>query len=275
MKSNRRKRDYIYRFQTSGEAFYAHVRAWLHQGLAADHMNAWLQKIEFYGEEWQEFLEQATAVWLTSRLVQAGKSLHELHGDRYSTELRSYLKEYLVLTRADAMDFERLLISAVEASSREISKGLKRQIKSWAKDHHRHCYICGVTLDFDLENRDESFTREHIWPRSLGGESTLENLLPACLKCNCTRKLNFGSWASTSIQSTAVPMLPTEEDWKNVLPSHFYALHNYSAQSEAIKHSITLKDAFLRIGPYDFPPRFADNCDIGHFFNLQNNHLHS
>ena len=50
--------------------------------------------------------------------------------------------------------------------------------------------MCGSSLDFVNDN-DNAFTCEHIWPRSYGGDSIEENLLPSCKSCNSNKKKNF------------------------------------------------------------------------------------
>lgn len=269
MKTVSRKRSYTYRYMTSGEALYARLRQWLFSEVASDHMYPWLRKIEYYAEELQEFLEQTTALWLTARLVSVGRSLYSENGHHYRTELRPFLREYLVLSRNDLEDIERLLGSAVDASLQNISNGLKNKMLQYAIDQHELCYICGIPLDFSMQDKHSKFTREHIWPRSLGGESIIENLLPACGKCNHLRKMDYATWASTSIQSICTPRSPSDDDWKNLQLSHYYAMHQFAGQSRAISEYVTLKEAFLDIGPWKCPPKLCDKNDAGHFFNLE------
>ena len=269
MKTKTRNRIYYYRYVTAGEALYGAIRHWLYSDVASDHMHPWLGKIQYYAEELHEFLEQATALWLTARLVAAGRSLQASNGRHYKSELRPYLKEYLVISKDETDTLERLLASAVDASLQEMSNGLRNQVRQFAIDQHPKCYICGVDMDFSNEDKLAEFTREHIWPQSLGGDSIIENILPSCGKCNGRRKMNYATWATTSIQSISVPKKPTDDDWMNLQLSHFYAMHQFAGQTCAIKQRITLKEAFLQIGPWRTPPQFIDENDVGHFFNLQ------
>jgi hypothetical protein len=269
MKTKKRKAGFNYPYVTAGEALYGKLRHWLFSDVASDHMQDWLGKIEFYAEELREFLEQATALWLTARLISVGRSLQTEYGTLYRDELRPFLKEYLVMKRDELTDFERLLESSVEASLQQMTDSQKKQLLKFSTAQHPYCYICGVDLDFTQQDEHAAFTREHIWPSSLGGNSTIENLLPACGKCNNRRKMNYATWAATSIQSICVPKKPDDDDWMNLQLSHFYAMHQFAGQSFAIANSVTLKDAFLQIGPWDYPPRSIDKNDVGHFFNLK------
>jgi hypothetical protein len=268
MKTTTRARRYKYPYATKGEILYSRVRQWLFSSVADDHMDKWLFKIEHYSEELQEFIEQALSIWLTGRLIASGRSLHDEQGDRYTDDLRSALADYLILRGQDLDDIERMVSECVESSLREMSRGLRNQVHKFAISQHPYCYICGTALDFTGDCEYTAFTREHIWPQSLGGDSAIENLLPSCAKCNSRRKSNYATWAATSIQCIAVRRLPNEEDWKNIDGTHYYAMHQFAAQTYAIEHQVTLKQALLSIGPWSRPPTFVDESDIGHFFNL-------
>lgn len=52
----------------------------------------------------------------------------------------------------------------------------------YARDGHI-CQICGATEDLTLD---------HIWPQSLGGEHTLENLRVLCRSCNSAKGARVG-----------------------------------------------------------------------------------
>jgi 5-methylcytosine-specific restriction endonuclease McrA len=43
----------------------------------------------------------------------------------------------------------------------------------------KQCHYCGY--------EDEVMTVDHLLPRSRGGDNSLENLIPACRKCNYAR----------------------------------------------------------------------------------------
>lgn len=44
------------------------------------------------------------------------------------------------------------------------------------------CAYCAIPLDLS------SMTIDHVQPRTRGGTSALENLVAACVSCNCTKK---------------------------------------------------------------------------------------
>lgn len=64
------------------------------------------------------------------------------------------------------------------------------------------CYLCGIPLS-RKRKRSDSYTIEHVWPISFGGDTTIENLLPACGSCNSKRG-HVLSWAAGPVQSTYV-----------------------------------------------------------------------
>lgn len=60
-------------------------------------------------------------------------------------------------------------------------KALKNKV--WLKTQGR-CYLCGCELLPFGNVEDNSFHVDHKFPISKGGTSDIENLFPACLKCN-------------------------------------------------------------------------------------------
>ncbi len=263
-------RPFRYKFVTAGESLYAFLRAWLARDSAGTHFEQWFSRIEFFKEQWSEFLEQLVAVWLTGRLVAAARSLSATHGAEYDDALSGYLRDYLDISKDDLQRLLRLTKAAADAAEKEISPGLKNQLRTWAMSHHAHCYMCGVALDFTGADSFASFTRDHLWPRSYGGDSILENLLPACGKCNSERKSHFATWATTSIQSALLRMQPTSNDWASLAGYHLFALQNYAAQCLAIREDLTLKEGLLTVGHWESPPQITDSGDVVHFFNITN-----
>ncbi|MDA1229494.1 MAG: HNH endonuclease, partial [Planctomycetota bacterium] len=126
-----------------------------------------------------------------------------------------------------------------------------------------------IILVYDDDTNTRAYTADHIWPRSFGGNSTAENLLPACGECNQKHKSDFASWAMTGIQSVILGINPPPDDLRRIAGVHRFALHHRQAQILAISERLSLRDAYLRIGPSS-DPRTVNARDSAHFFNLTN-----
>src|SRR5207249_4601668 len=105
-------------------------------------------------------------------------------------------------------------------------------------------------------------------PHCFGGESEDENLLPACGKCNSTRKRDFASWALVHIHSLSLGMNPSVNALKSVDGTLRFALQYHAARKLAEKRKWTLRAALLRLGPWTEDPRVLDETMAGDFFNL-------
>src|SRR5262249_50048311 len=154
---------------------------------------------------------------------------------------------------------------AVDVAEGRIPAGLRNARRAWAVKRSRPCYLCGTALDFDDDQSDSYCTLEHLWPSSFGGDSIEENLLPACALCNRTRKLNFATWASTSVQSVLRGLNPDTTDPHVISGPARFALHHWAGQRYAIRHGTNLRQAFMDIGPWT-EPRVVDPDDVAHFF---------
>ena len=78
-----------------------------------------------------------------------------------------------------------LVLSCIDANRKGISKGLRRKIIDGHKQRGvKFCYMCGVGLDYDTPDKNESATLDHVFPHEFGGDSEDENLLVACKRCN-------------------------------------------------------------------------------------------
>lgn len=260
--------SFHYTFTTKGEALYAFLRDWLTRDVSGNAFDNWFPGIEYYSDNWNEYIEQSVSIWLTGRIVAAARSF-AAEIDEYSDQLSEYLNEFLNIPKEQRQRLVRLASAAAEASDREMSKGLKSQMRDWAIDQHPHCYMCSVQLDFTNSDPDTSFTRDHVWPSSYGGDSVLENLLPACGKCNSERKAHFATWAGTGIQSTLLRRNPSTDAWTTLNGTPTFALQSFAAQKLAISEQISLKEAYLRVGPWRMPPEIADTTEVIHFFNLR------
>lgn len=219
-----------------------------------------------------DFYRQITAVGLTGRLVAAGKSLQKilpLYEPTFKREFLILLRDYVGIPARLQDEAYRFAFRAVEASLENVKESTLKQIRTFAMRTHPNCYMCGVALDFDDQNNHAYYTCEHIWPQAYGGNGITENLLPACYSCNNLKKQHFATWVMPAVQSLVLGLSPAESRLQEIDGSFKFALHYRAAQKLATKHRITLKNAFLRLGPWQ-DVRIRDENDIVDVFNLEN-----
>jgi hypothetical protein len=107
----------------------------------------------------------------------------------------------------------RLFVDASERRLNELAQLARQAAKTALKDElptamkkavwrfePANCYLCGVVL-VTTGNGHDKRSVDHLWPRALGGQSIIENLMPCCNDCNCTKKHDI-TWAWGPVQST-------------------------------------------------------------------------
>lgn len=128
-----------------------------------------------------------------------------------------------------------------------------------------HCYCCGDLLwspEFETPLRDIAL--DHVWPRTLGGVSAVENLLPICSPCNGAKE-DRASW---SVFGAVFDHAISERGGRDQERLLGLALHRRAAGELAVAEHLTLKDAFLRLGPRT-DLELIDNADDRHFYNFR------
>jgi len=143
----------------------------------------------------------------------------------------------------------RQLIDAVANSNRDVSKATRRRVLSALPG--LRCYICNRTLSKTAEQKDPSFlTLEHLWPRSLGGESVEENLLPACVRCQ-NKKADSVSWEWINVHNWVLPPSPSEDALNSIPRSVRIARHHQLIFELSRSERCSLKESALRVGPFE------------------------
>jgi hypothetical protein len=234
--------------------------------------------LEYTGRKAQliDLFQQLTTVNLAGRLVIGGASILErvnITDPQFENELLTFLRENLEIPHYLINETYRFVLRAVKASQESISESLRRRLRRWAQTKHAHCYLCGVALDFNDTDSYCGFTCEHIWPRSYGGNSIEENLLPACQSCNNQKKGHFATWAMPAIQSLIMGFNPDSQRLQEIEGCYKFALHHKIAQRLACQKRLTLKRAFLQIGAWT-AVRVSHFDDVADFFNLENYESH-
>jgi hypothetical protein len=215
---------------------------------------------------------QIAAVTLTGRIVAAGQSL----GDQshptdpaFRKALTEHLRDTVGIPSRTLDELYRFSHRAILAASATTPTSTLKQLRTWALLRHPKCYICGVVLDFDTPNLVNSYTCEHIWPRAYGGDGIEENLLPACDSCNSKKKRHFATWVMPSVQSLLLVLNPADQRLREIEGSYKFSLHYRAAQMLAVEQRLSMKAAFLKIGPWT-DIRLLDTDDVADYFNLEN-----
>lgn len=218
------------------------------------------------------FYRQLTAVTLTGRIVAAGCSTNDVFPPSdplFRKQFTEHLRDTVGIPSRLLNELYRASVRAVEAAVSPIPGSVEKRMRAWAILHHPCCYMCGSPLDFEKSDPVTGYTCEHIWPRSYGGDSIDDNFLPACQSCNSKKKRNFATWAMPAVQSLLLGLSPENQRLAEIEGTYKFSLHYRAAQNLAIKKRLTMKDAFLAIGPWK-DVRVLDNDDVADFFNLEN-----
>jgi hypothetical protein len=270
-----------YEIKTSGEALAMYIESHLIRRSAWAPVEGVLD-CTGRGAAWCEFFHEVTVMNLSCRIVAAGTSLLGASGTRlarsaedvgFQWELREFIRDRLCVNQARVGEVMRLAIEAVKAAAKGPTVRERDRFKQWARREHPNCYMCGTALDFTGEDPYSCYTLEHIWPQRFGGDSIDENFLPACGKCNSHRKKDFVTWAMPSVQSLILGFDPSEQERSRVEGVHRFALHQRAARKLAVQRKLTLKLAYVRLGPWESTLRLEDDEDLGDFFNLANHRV--
>jgi hypothetical protein len=222
------------------------------------------------------FFRELAAVTLTGRIVTAGQSLSDsfetLDDPGFRKVFTEHLRDVVGIPARLLDELFRHSLRSVAAAVAKTPPSIARNMRAWATLHHPHCYICGTDLDFDAHELINTYTLEHIWPRAYGGDSVEENLLPACNSCNSKKKRHFATWVMPAVQSLQLGLSPTDQRLREIEGSYKFSLHHRAAQRVAMEQRISMKRAFLQIGPWT-DVRLRDADDVADFFNLENHDL--
>ncbi len=219
------------------------------------------------------FFVGASVLHLQQRLIRQAQDVRELYPfDRTQqvTELRIRAQDVVGLSPASySGDFSALIdevLTSAEQLNAKLTSGLKNLVRRAGSNH---CHSCGLEFGIIPDEGTEVLiaSADHVWPRALGGDTSVDNLIPTCSVCN-SKKGHIAAWQMAWIQ----PIVFSDADETNSLKAFprdlQIALHIRAAMAYAQANGTTLKDAFLMIGPREKPARI--DPDQGYdFFNLR------
>lgn len=228
------------------------------------------------GAPFGTYLEGSMIAFAFKRVMKAShgifrdKSQDRADGNR---RLTAVLRDWFDwLDKEDLGVLVRDALRAEDASEMPIPKGLETEI--WRSRRVHTCCFCGDQLMTDAHGvvkdpKGRKATLEHVWPASLGGDSIVDNLVPACHGCN-QHKGDLFTWEQGSIHDFIYPIDFHLSDFLPRLPvTQRILLQRRAVTTLAQRERMTLKDALLRVGPYG-EMSAVDGSDTWDLFNTQN-----
>jgi 5-methylcytosine-specific restriction endonuclease McrA len=144
-------------------------------------------------EDLEGFLFRSTILMLVRRLIWNAAWYEERYpGDRIAV-IETFERDYLLgnfgFNRRERRELSKLVFDSLDASRRKIPKGVEQKLLNSAKENQQRCQLCGRNIDYSIDRNDElSYSLDHIWPQSLGGESEEWNLQVTHKRCNSKRQ---------------------------------------------------------------------------------------
>lgn len=262
---------------TAGERLFQRIVAIGQQDLASNRLGQQrFVRLTGRGVSFGSYLEGAMIAFAFKRVI---KATHGIFRDKNAdpaacnARLTATLRDWFGwLDKEDLAVLVRDTLRAEGASNNPIPKSVETDI--WHSRRVHRCCFCGNSLRADTGSvvRDEDgnkATLEHVWPASLGGDSIVENLVPACGGCN-SEKRDLFTWEQGGIHDFIYPIDFHLSDFLPRLPvAQRILLQRRAVVTLAQRERITLKQALQRVGPYGAITALDAN-DTWDIFNTQN-----
>jgi 5-methylcytosine-specific restriction endonuclease McrA len=240
------------------------------------------------------FFKSLLALGVTTRLIRYGRHLLEEQPEADEGTLRANVLEFardkLLVHEANCRDTRALAdltLIAARRSHTRITNAIRVQVQNAVPEPS--CYLCGMALTYVKNNaatecdscgkllvakgQPEPAIFEHLWPTAYGGDTSSANLLPACQWCNDKKKA-LASWQWAGISATLLPNSPSQDDWRQLGRTEKIAMTLRAAWDVATVDRISLRDALLKVGPYQ-SFHLIDSEDSSDFFNMRTHDLES
>ena len=179
--------------------------------------DSWIARIsyDFDMPDFESILFKSTALMLTRRFINnAAWYIKRFPGDRLAVIDRfekEYLRGSLGLEIEDRRILQKLIFDAQKASESKISESTSNKMYEAALRTKQRCKLCGNPIDFTLMRTHwEAFSLDHIWPKSLGGESEEWNLQVSHQSCN-TGRINIANESDVHYEHFNVKSISTDD----------------------------------------------------------------
>lgn len=170
-----------------------------------------------------------------------GVDVARAYADEVAADVKQFCVSPMGISFADPVlpIFGELAFQCAVVARQEISTSTRRYINNWtiSRAGQVGCYMCGDWLS-------GQYALDHLWPQSLGGISTEDNLLPVCDRCNGL-KMDKVNWDVYGVV-TDYSWLRHGHEGARLTDM---ALHRRAAGRLAELEETTLQQAFVRLGP--------------------------
>jgi hypothetical protein len=265
--------DYKFKTVTAGEFLFDYINTSLIGRKNLSQISS-LDALQIGGrqQELSSYYSGILAANILSRIIKkANRVVSDIESEKEHQKLMiQYFQRSLEIPRTPSgVDLDRLAALALEAektSRKDIISSVRSQ---FTVTKVNYCYMCGAQVYEKTAIASHKMELEHIWPQSFGGDSTVENLLPACPPCN-SEKGSMILWQNAHIHSFTLKPEPSSDELTSIKKKVKIAQHRREMFEYASTHRKTLKDAALAIGSFNFNEVSAiDRDDAVDFFNFQ------
>jgi 5-methylcytosine-specific restriction endonuclease McrA len=221
------------------------------------------------GGNFTNLVYESSINYLLRRLINTSEYIRRkselFSSENFVVELRRFLTEEIKIQTDKIEKILVLLKVCVEAKDKRLKSSRRKELIRNARENGEiRCYICGKSLENELENEREVSTKdksykqekievEHIWPKTMGGATEDFNLKLSCSYCNQAKEdyIDATDFHYEQICHVRVDVSDVTEVLKREYKIAIWAKNSYSC-SVCDKPAVTVgKLKFGRLNPND------------------------
>lgn len=256
---------------TTGEILFQFILRELYQAHSLTEIQS-LSILSFGGRTdfFSEYFLGISALNTLTRCIKKAERIRGIDDETLRHPLMvTYIQDALGIARQgdQAVDqLARLSLQAAADSKRPIKDSVKKTLRNGLDE--LPCYVCGGMCRHRSSDEKEAIEYEHLWPASFGGNSVIDNILPACWACN-KAKDDMLLWHTGHLFSFLLKPDPSQEELKSISRKEKIARYMQSIFDRACEDRIPLKLAAIAIGSVNTNSIYAiDSSDAIDFSNF-------
>lgn len=261
--------------RTQGERLFLLIRDQLLEASGRGHIR-WSNLCGLFEQvggrpDFGDYLRGAAAIHVMRRLLRFWEAERQITGQesQYVRKIASYIRDevFTSLGDEDISRLARAVIAAEKSCNQPISPSVRSRVV--AGRQQLQCYLCTAALSPSAPEGQVGFlTLEHLWPQSVGGDSIEENLLPSCTRCQDTTKDTM-SWEWFNLHNIVLPPNPSATAIASVTRKGHFARHFLEVMRVAHERHLSIKEAFVALGPMRQPVGMVATGGPTTFFDLE------